>query len=83
MHASEIHQAAVPHHCGVMCGSSMEVRWTAMMHLGGKKPHREEKVNRCVFFAHGGGPHHDALGYSKRAVLNLLFCLKKNESCCG
>ena len=29
------------------------------------------------FFAHGGGPDHDSLGYSKRAVLNLLFCLKK------
>jgi hypothetical protein len=23
--------------------------WNAMMQFGGKKPHRREKVNRCVF----------------------------------
>jgi len=45
------------------------------MQLGGKKPHREGTVNRCVFdfFC-------ERSGYSKRAVLKFLFCFKKKKN---
>ena len=43
------------------------VRWSKTTQGG-------ESESLCFsFFAHGGGPDHDALGYSKRALLNLLF----------